>query len=105
MTRTPWTTVEQRSWLEERKSRWLEATAAGQTKSLRPQLLAEWYAAFPLEAPTPKEVQEAGGDDQMVKQLKRQKTDEVRHLLTSLRLEANPCIEGYSVVLQQDPGT
>lgn len=77
MTRAPWTTVDQRAWLEGRKSKWLEANAAGQTKTLRPKLLADWYAAFPLEPPTATELQEANGDPQKAEQQKRRKMDHV----------------------------
>lgn len=89
MPRPQWTTAEQRSWLEDHKSRWLEATAAGETKTIRSQLIAEWYTAFPFEAPTPAEVEDAGGDSQKAEENKRLKTKAVRHLFSSSKLEAD----------------
>lgn len=80
MTRTQWTTVDQRTWLEGRKSKWLQAHAAGQTRTLRPKILADWYTAFPLNPPTPEELQKADGDSKKAERQKRRKMDEVRRL-------------------------
>jgi hypothetical protein len=100
MTRAPWTSAEQRTWLEARKPAWVAAQENQTMKTYRSKLLAEWYTKFPLGALTPKEVQAAGGDLQKAERARKETSDKVFRAHSLTMIEADFREAGVSVVSQ-----
>jgi hypothetical protein len=78
MTRAPWTTVEQREWLNGRLPGWANAQDNGTSKAYRAKVFEDWYKAFPLSPPMDKELAEAGGNTSQALRAQREVTDNVR---------------------------
>ena len=78
MTRTPWTTNDQKDWLESRKSEYLAAninkTAA---KEFFPAVFKEFREKWPVPPVTQDDIEEANGSMEIATKVKRDKYDKV----------------------------
>jgi hypothetical protein len=79
MTRIPWTTNDQKEWLESRKAEYLAAnlnkTAA---KEFFPVVFKNFREKWPVPQVTQEEIDEADGSIELATKIKREKYDKVR---------------------------
>jgi hypothetical protein len=74
MTRKQWTTKSQREWLLDRFPQFVQARESGTTaKNFFPKVFTEWRDAFPIDAPTPKELAKAVNMTDAVKKKRAKK--------------------------------
>lgn len=78
MTCATWTTESQCEWLEKILPEWRNAQEGDASKDFRAQVLLDWKQEFPLEPPTAKELEKAGGDENKARQTKGKKMNHVR---------------------------
>jgi hypothetical protein len=77
MTRHPWTSEDQREWLESRKTEYL-ATAS---KEFFPTLFKDFREKWPVPPVTQEEIEENDGSIDLANKKKREKYDKVRAYL------------------------
>lgn len=77
ITRAPWTTPEQRQWLEKYLPGWSNSQDDGSTRKYRAKVLEDWYKVYPLGPPTEKHLVKAGGDVRKAEQRQRVDMDQV----------------------------
>lgn len=86
MTRAPWTTPEQRQWLEKQLPGWANSQEDGTAKLYRTKVFEDWYKAFPLGPPTEEELEKAGGDKRKAEQKQQSDSNDVRWLCSMEKL-------------------
>jgi len=73
-----WMTPDQRKWLEARIPEFVQAQKDKTTSSIFfPGIHGAWQQQWPIEPPTPDEVQHAKGDENVALALKTKATEEV----------------------------
>ena len=78
MTRSPWTSEDQRQWLDSRKTEYLTANInKTATKEFFPTVFKEFWEKWPVPAVTQDEIQEADGSIELATKRKRDKYDKV----------------------------
>ncbi|KAF8171333.1 hypothetical protein BJ912DRAFT_1066197 [Pholiota molesta] len=79
MTRQHWTTKSQRQWLLDKFPEFVKARESGTTaKKFFPKVFTEWRDAFPIDAPTPKELAEAVNMSDAVKKKRAEKYKQIK---------------------------
>ena len=79
MTRSPWTSNDQRQWLESRKTEYLAANInKTATREFFPAVFKEFREKWAVAPVTQEEIDEADGSIEMAAKKKRVKYDKVR---------------------------
>ena len=79
MTRSPWTSNDQKEWLESRKMEYLAANInKTATKEFFPTVFKEFREKWPVPPVTQEELNEVEGSIELANKKKREKYDKVR---------------------------
>lgn len=79
MTRTPWTSDNQRVWLEARKTEFLAANFnKTATKEFFPEVFKQFREKWPVPEVTQEEIEKADGSMELATKKKRNNYDKVR---------------------------
>jgi hypothetical protein len=83
MPKQHWTTAEQRKWLEDRLTAFLEAQQADTLSDIFfPDLYDSWHKLYPIQPVTPEELEKASGDSDVAKRQKKKKIELVSPIYT-----------------------
>ena len=81
MPRSPWTSNDQKKWLESRKTEYLAANLKKTaTKEFFPAVFKDFREKWPVPSVTEEEIKEAEGSIELATKKKREKYDKVRKL-------------------------
>jgi hypothetical protein len=81
MPRSPWTSNDQKQWLESRKTEYLAANQnKTATKEFFPAVFKDFREKWPVPPVTEEEIKEAEGSIELATKKKREKYDKVRKL-------------------------
>lgn len=79
MPRTPWTSDDQKDWLDLRKTEFLAANLnKTATKDFFPAVFRDFREKFPVPVVTQEEIEKAGGSMELATKIKRKMYDKVR---------------------------